>query len=89
MLEQNQKILKTAHARLEKEKIKLKNCTKIVDIVHPVNTLKRGFSITRRPDGQIVRDVSDVKETDQITTHLAAGNITSEVKLINREKSSG
>ncbi|MGE0269204.1 MAG: exodeoxyribonuclease VII large subunit [Candidatus Omnitrophota bacterium] len=89
LLDRNQQVAKAARIRLENEKSKLKNHSKIVEIVHPVNTLKRGFSITRRSDGQIVRDVSDVKESDHVTTHLAGGHIMSEVQLINREKNSG
>lgn len=89
LLDRDQQIIKTINTRLENEKLKLKNYTKIVDIVHPVNTLKRGFSITRRSDGQIIRDVADVHESDQITTHLAGGSITSAVQHINREKNSG
>lgn len=89
LLDRNQQVAKATRIRLENEKSKLKNHSKIVEIVHPVNTLKRGFSITRRKDGKIVRDVLDVKEADQITTHLAGGSLMSEVKLINRENNSG
>ena len=45
--------LKTLQARLSDEHLKIKNCRKIVDVAHPVNTLKRGFTITRTKDGSL------------------------------------
>ncbi|MBP9854012.1 MAG: exodeoxyribonuclease VII large subunit [Candidatus Omnitrophica bacterium] len=89
LLDRKLHVLKIVHGRLDDEKIRLTHCSKMVDIVNPVNTLKRGFSLTRRADGQIVRSADDVKQAEQIITYLAEGSLMSEIKIINREKNSG
>jgi exodeoxyribonuclease VII large subunit len=43
------------------------------------SVLHRGFSVTRRPDGAILRSIGDVGEGDWIATELADGRIRSRV----------
>jgi len=43
------------------------------------NVLRRGYSVTRRPDGRIVRSAGDVRRGDLIKTELADGSISSKV----------
>jgi len=45
----------------------------------PVNVLARGWSITRGPDGRVVRAPSDVRPGDPIRTRLATGHLDSRV----------
>jgi len=45
----------------------------------PKGILKRGFSITRRSDGSLVRSRSEVGKHDILTTTVSDGDITSEV----------
>ena len=47
---------------------------------NPLAVLERGYSIARRADGRIVRAAGDVKIGDTVTTRLARGEFTSEVK---------
>jgi exodeoxyribonuclease VII large subunit len=47
--------------------------------VDPALQLARGWSITRRADGTIVRSVADIDVDDTITTALANGTITSTI----------
>jgi exodeoxyribonuclease VII large subunit len=51
-----------------------------VSALDPVRTLARGYSITRRHDGTIVRSIADVSTDDRLTTSLADGEITSRVE---------
>jgi exodeoxyribonuclease VII large subunit len=51
-----------------------------VRALDPVNVLARGWSITRRADGSVVRSPDDVAPGDVVTTHLAAGTIRSRVE---------
>ncbi len=67
--------------RIEYEKIKLKNYQKIIDIVHPVNTMKRGFSITRTNQGKILKSIKDVSETEEIMTEVEDGIFRSVVGI--------
>lgn len=48
-------------------------------LLDPKNVLARGWSITRRADGKIVRNVSDVAPGDILTTSLTDGDLTSTV----------
>ncbi len=50
-----------------------------VKALSPVAVLDRGFSITRRMDGAIVRNVGDVAAGDDLQTQLANGVIESKV----------
>jgi len=58
---------------IEHEKIKVTNYQKIIDIVHPVNTMKRGFSITRTSQGKILKSIQNVEEKEEILTEIVDG----------------
>ena len=45
----------------------------------PARALARGWSITRRPDGTVVRSSGDVVVGDELVTEVAQGTITSRV----------
>lgn len=52
----------------------------------PDAVLARGFSITKRADGQILRDAHEVKRGERLLTHVWRGSVESEVvKSIGRE----
>ena len=55
-----------------------------VRALDPVNVLARGWSITRGPDGRIVRDPGDVAPGDLLTTELARGRVSSRVDTGSR-----
>ena len=50
-----------------------------VGAVDPAVQLARGWSITRRRDGSVIRSVSDVSPDEPITTAVADGVVTSTV----------
>lgn len=51
-----------------------------VDALDPARTLARGWSITRRSDGTVVRDDREVQAGDVLRTTLAFGQVTSRVE---------
>lgn len=69
------------HRRVEDENIKLKNYQKIINIVHPKNTLKRGFSITRDLKGKVIRSVKDISKKEEIVTEVGDGTIQSTIVM--------
>ena len=75
---------KVVHQRFANEELKLKNFTKIVNILHPVNTLKRGFSITRNSQGKIIKRIDDIDLQDQLQTELVGGDVISLVQKKNK-----
>ena len=59
---------------------RLRGLERQVAAYNPLAVLDRGYSIARRADGRIVRSAGDVKSGDTVTTRLARGEFTSEVK---------
>lgn len=55
---------------------KLENLEKYINILNPVNQLKRGYTITYK-DGEIIKDKNELKKSDRITTHFHNGEIES------------
>lgn len=55
---------------------KLENLEKYINILNPVNQLKRGYTITYK-DGEIIKDRNELKKEDRITTHFYNGEIES------------
>ena len=49
-------------------------------LLDPANLLRRGWTITRRADGTIVRSVADAPPGTTITTQVADGNLTSRIE---------
>jgi exodeoxyribonuclease VII large subunit len=56
-------------------------------LLSPRAVLERGYSITRNAEGTILRDPAHVAPGEQLTTLLAAGEIISTVKQIQRKES--
>lgn len=57
---------------------KVEGLERLVAALHPINTMRRGYSITR-VDGKAVRSVSDVAPGATIVTSIADGDIISTV----------
>jgi exodeoxyribonuclease VII large subunit len=72
-------VLTRANAIIERSSGRLDVTAARVAAVDPAVQLARGWSITRRSDGTIVRTVDDLGVDDTITTALAGGTIISTV----------
>lgn len=58
---------------------KLASLSARLETLSPLATLTRGYSVTTREDGSIVRDVQDVAANDILMTQVARGKIISRV----------
>lgn len=85
LAENKERLLRVATRRVEHEKTKLGHIHKIVTVYHPINTMKRGFSITRDSNGRVLRSVDDVREGDGIVTQVVDGKLNSQIQTIKRE----
>ena len=65
--------------KLHQVKLQLENLEKNIQILDPINILKRGFSITRF-NGKAVKGSTEVSEGDVLETQLYSGNIASIIK---------
>ena len=54
--------------------------TRETDLLDPVNLLRRGWSITRDADGNVVTSVADVALGSTIVTQVADGRLTSRIE---------
>jgi exodeoxyribonuclease VII large subunit len=67
---------------LQNSRAKINQFQKMVELADPRNTLKRGFSITRSVDGQLIRCVKDAQGIKGISTQVVDGVIYSDVRQI-------
>ena len=51
-----------------------------LELLDPVNLLRRGWSITRASDGSLLRSAADVRVGELITTQIADGHLTSRIE---------
>lgn len=58
----------------------IRNYENAIKIADPLNTVKRGFSITKTESGKTVRSIKDVRAEECIITTVSDGNIQSKVK---------
>ncbi len=72
--------------RIQIEKTQLDNLAKLIDVLSPTSTLKRGYTITKI-GGKAITDISMVKPGDQIETITAEGSFTSTAKEITPDSS--
>lgn len=66
-------------AKLIQSRNTLQHNAKQLDIVSPLSTLKRGYSITFDEQSKVVRETGDVKAGDVLHTRLSDGVIKSQV----------
>jgi exodeoxyribonuclease VII large subunit len=65
--------------------MELANVEKSINLMDPINVIRRGFSITLK-NGKAITNLNDVKPGDKTTTITLDGTITSEVKSTTRNE---
>ena len=61
--------------------LKINNVIEKLEVLNPLNSLKRGYSIVKK-DGKSIKDVKNLKENDIINIELNNGIIKSTVNQI-------
>lgn len=67
-------------AALDRAAARLETASARLEALDPVRVLKRGWSITRRADGRVVRSVADAAPGEAITTTVADGTLVSTIR---------
>ncbi|MBO5095319.1 MAG: exodeoxyribonuclease VII large subunit [Bacilli bacterium] len=80
----NEKLNNTIYTKLENNKNKLENMIDKLNLVNPLNILKRGFTLTYK-NGKIAKQVSQINKNDELTIKLYDGNIKVNVKEVEHE----
>lgn len=73
------RVLLAARARLELGRARLAAAGGRLDALSPLGILARGYSVTRRPDGRVVRAWDDVSPGDRVEVLLHRGAIDCDV----------
>jgi exodeoxyribonuclease VII large subunit len=73
-------IVRRTPRRLDDEQRALDGRAARLSLLDPVNLLRRGWSITRDADGNVVRSVAAVAPGTVITTQVADGRLTSRIE---------
>jgi exodeoxyribonuclease VII large subunit len=79
LVQGRENLKKIIQLRLQNERAKIINYGKIIEMADPINTVKRGFTITRGAGGKIIRSIKDARKTKILTTVLADGQVESNV----------
>ena len=73
-------VARTGVAALDRAEARLETAAARLEALDPVKVLKRGWSITRRADGRLVRSVADAPPGETITTTVGDGGIVSTIR---------
>jgi exodeoxyribonuclease VII large subunit len=73
------RLANAATYQIERAKQNLLSLQRSIALLGPEQTLQRGYSITRKPTGEILRRSEDVRPGDEILTRLSEGEIRSTV----------
>ncbi len=65
---------------LEEKKTALSVCASRLEGLSPLGVLGRGFSVTKKADGTVVRSVDNVKSGDDISVTVSDGKLNAVVK---------
>ena len=75
----------TTNRYLKEKQVNIRILTEALNNMDPKNVLKRGYTLTYR-DGVIIKDATNLSVNDIINTKFRDGNITSEIKKIDKTK---
>ncbi len=79
------RIRRSTRTLIIQKRDQLKAYKRIIEIAHPINTMKRGFSVTRNKAGKIIKGVREIASGNEITTELADGSLTSRVESARKK----
>jgi len=65
---------------IENKQLQLANLSRTMQAVSPLNTLSRGYSITRDANGETVSNARQLRKGDVITSEFSKGKVTSRVE---------
>ena len=66
-------------ARLIKKQNQFNSATEKLNIVSPLATLTRGYSITTNKDGKVISDQAQIKDGELVKIRLANGELTANI----------
>ncbi len=77
-------LIKNARLHCRNWHLKMNHFEKLVEMISPQKTLKRGFSMTRGADGRVIKSIRQVKAGQELFTQVVDGIIPSQVEREQR-----
>lgn len=74
------RLLRASQSRHKAGAERVAALARTLEVAGPMNVLRRGYSVTLRADGAVVREPYEVRAGETITTRLAAGHVRSIVE---------
>lgn len=81
---QVQEVARISRHVLQTEEQRLGQLRAVLAAFDPKRQLARGWSLTKTPDGRVLRSVAELAPADKIVTVLADGNVASTVEHVSR-----
>lgn len=78
-----QNLVKNMNERIKDLRVRIKNCTAVLESSSPEAIFKRGYSMVRTKDGTVVRSASQVAQGELVEITPAEGHITAKVEKID------
>ncbi len=75
---------KTINLKIDNNVTKLNTIIEKLELINPLNVMKRGFSLTYK-DNKLIKSVKKIKKDDELNIKFNDGNILVNVKEINNE----
>jgi len=82
--DREKRLLRGVDAYFDRARLRLKRQDDLVKLVHPQQTLRRGFSITRTQEGALVNTIRGVIKGSKFITYVTDGAILSDVEKIEK-----
>jgi len=74
------RLVYSAEQNIENKMLQLTNLSRTMQAVSPLNTLSRGYSITRDKNGETVTNARQLRKGDKIVSEFRKGKVTSRVE---------
>ena len=74
-----ERLERLSQQQLENKKHQLARLMDKLELMNPMSILKRGYSMTRREDGSVVRDVQEIQPADKVIVQVAKGSFVAQV----------
>ena len=82
----DERMRRAIQRRVESSRQQLGTISASLNALSPLAVLDRGYSLTKRlSDGNLIRDVNDLKVGDRISTLVASGSLISEVVAVDAD----
>jgi exodeoxyribonuclease VII large subunit len=79
----DQRLGRSGRQPLERARTRVAALAGRLESLSPLNVLSRGYSMTRTPDGRVLRDAAAARPGDTILTRLARGDVVSRVETVH------